>query len=152
MMKKNYLYFGILVLATVIVTLLLANLYDNEVEKISYAYNNLSKITANEFEEYIVENDDVIIYIGDKNNLKLNSVEKKLIKKLEKNNLIKNTIYIEKEEITSSLKKQFEEKYSYVYDGKLPLVIIVSDSIVEQIVKIDKTIDINSIINYEVFE
>lgn len=152
-MKKNYIYLTILLIATVVVTMLLANLYTKETTKTSYSYNNLNKITSNEFEEYMMEHTDAIIYVGDKLNLNNNKIEKKFIKKLENLNLLENTIYIDKDEITAKFKKILKDNYSYEYNEKsLPTIIVVSDAEVIQVSKIEKDVEIDTFINYEVFE
>ena len=112
-MKKNYIYLLLMVIATVILTLFLSYLYKKETNNLSYMYDKLPRISGNEFLGYMLENSDAIVYFGDKTNNKLNKLEKKLINKLEKNNLMKNTIYIETDEITSDLKKQMKKNYSY---------------------------------------
>ena len=154
-MKKNYVYLLILLLGTVVVTLLLSFLYRNDVEVVetSYAYDNLNKITAAEFEEYMIENPDTIIYISDKTNLDNNKFEKKLINKLEKLNLLENVIYIEKGEVVDSLEKKFKEDYSYKYNEKeIPVIIVISDGEIIQTVVVNEKSTVDTIINYEVFE
>ena len=151
-MKKNYIYLTILLIATVIVTILLANLYTKETTKTSYSYNNLNKITSNEFEEYMMEHTDAIIYIADKESLSNNKLEKKFIKKLEKLNLLENTIYIDKNEITTEFQKLLKDDYSYEYNEKsLPTIIVVSDAEIIQVSKIEKDVNIDTLIDYEVF-
>ena len=104
-MKKNYVYLAVLLIATVALTLFLSSLYKRETLENSYLYEKLNKITATEFEEYMLEHPDTIIYIANKNDLDNNKFEKKFENKLEKLNLLENIIYIEKEEVTSSLEK-----------------------------------------------
>lgn len=152
-MKKNYIYLLILILVTVVLTLFLSYVYKREVMSTSYTYEKLNKITSLEFDEYMLENPDAIIYLGDKTNLNNNKFEKKLLNKLESLNLLKNTIYIDKEDITSSLKKTLEQKYSYDYDeDELPIIIVINDgeTIQKSIVYENSIVD--TIINYEVFE
>jgi len=152
-MKRNYVYLLILILVTVVITLFLSNIYKKEVIITSHSYEKLNKITALEFEEYIIENPDTIIYLGDKTNLDNNKFEKKFISKLENLNLIKNTIYIDKTEITSSLKKVLEKEYSYNYDeNKLPVVIVINDGKTIQKSNVYQNSKADTIINYEVFE
>jgi len=152
-MKRNYVYLLILILVTVVITLFLSNIYKKEVITTSHSYEKLNKITALEFEEYIIENPDTIIYLGDKTNLDNNKFEKKFISKLENLNLIKNTIYIDKTEITSSLKKVLEKEYSYNYDeNKLPVVIVINDGKTIQKSNVYQNSKADTIINYEVFE
>jgi len=152
-MKKNYIYLLILLVATVFVTLLLSNLYKKEVNGISYSYDKLNKIIATEFEEYIIEHPDTIIYIADKTNLDNNKFEKKFVNKLEKLGLIENAIYIEKKEINSDLEKKLKENYSYKYsEEKLPVIIVINDGKLIQTSVVDKSSIADTIIDYGVFE
>ena len=151
-MKKNYIYLILLVIVTVVLTLFLADLYKKEKNNVSYIYDKLPSISGNEFLGYMLENSDAIIYFGDKTNNKLNKVEKKLINQLEKNNLMKNAIYIEKEEITSNLKEQLKDNYAYDIPTSLPILIIISDNELIQSIEINQNVDLNSIIDYEVLE
>ena len=91
-MKKNYIYLAVLLAATVGLTFLLSSIYNKEVNSVSYSYEKLNKITSDEFEEYMMENPDTIVYVSDKNDLINNKFEKKFIKKLENLNLLENTI------------------------------------------------------------
>ena len=152
-MKKNYIYLTILLIVTVIITLSLSNLYKRETTEISYSYEMLNKITANEFEEYMIEHPDTIIYIADKTNLDNNKFEKKFVNKLEKLNLLENVVYIEKEEMTKKIEELLKKNYSYEYKEKnLPIIIVISDAKVIENSIVQKDSDVNTIINYEVFE
>ena len=155
MMKKkyNYIIYVVLLIVTIIVTLLLANLYKKEEPTISYSYENLNKINADEFNEYMTEHDDVIIYVGSMYSTSTNKVEKKLISEIEKQNLLENTIFIEKEEINEELEKTLSKDYKYKYnENKLPVLIIVIDGELEKIVNITKKLDYKTAIDYEVFK
>lgn len=152
-MKKKYIYLLMLIVVTVVVTLLLASIYKKEVTHNCYAYENMNKIIPDEFETYMMENPDTIIYIGDKNNLQNNQFEKKLVKKMESLNILENIIYIEKEEIGLELKKILKEKYNYNYnEDKIPVLIVIIDDEIIQISIVDENSNADTIINYEVFE
>ena len=152
-MKKNYIYLVILILVTIVITFLLSFLYKKEDVKMSYSYEKLNRITSEEFEEYMLEQSDVIIYISDKTNLNYNKFEKKLIKKLEKLNLIKNVIYIDKSDMVESLQEKMSENYSYKYsEERLPAIIVINDGVFVQSAEINANSVVEAIINYEVFE
>ena len=68
-MKKNYFILTILIIVTCVFTLLLANLYKKENNQVSYLYEKLNKITSTEFDEYMIEHPDTIVYISSKYNL-----------------------------------------------------------------------------------
>ena len=152
-MKKNYIYLILLLVGTVFVTLLFADIYNNEENKLCYLYGKLNKITSEEFTEYIMENPDSIIYIADKSNITNNKIEKKFISKLEKLGLIENIVYFDKEEISSSIKKTLSEKYSYNYkESQLPVILVIIDSAVIDIAQINEDSNVDTIIDYGVFE
>lgn len=152
-MKKNYVYLFVLLSATIVITFFLSSIYKKEVILTSYAYDTLNMINSYEFEEYMTEHLDTIIYISDKTNLNNNKFEKKFINKLEKLNLLENTIYIEKQEITPSLEKTLKENYSCNYnEDSLPVIIVINDNQIIQTSIVDENSDVNTIIDYEVFE
>ena len=152
-MKKNYIYLIILILCTIFLTLFLSNLYKKETVQVSYAYENLNKITSTEFEEYLLENPDSIIYIGDKANISNNKIEKKIINKIIKLNLLEKAIYIEREDIVNSFEKILKEKYNYKYEEKdLPIMLLIVDGELSQKILINKQINVNNVIDYGVFE
>lgn len=152
-MKKRYIYLVCLIVGTVVLTLFLSNLYSRKLSKNCFLYESLNKITATEFEEYIVENPDTIVYIGDKTVLSNDKFEKKLINKLKKMNLLKTIVYIEKGEVTGELKNIFRDKYSYEYEEEsLPVIIVINDGEIIETAKISKNSDVKDIIDFEVFE
>lgn len=152
-MKKNHIYLAVLLIATVGLTFLLSSIYNKEVNSFSYSYENLNKITSVEFEEYMMENTETIIYISDKNDLRNNKFEKKFINKLENLNLLEKTIYIEKDELNNNFKELLKTNYNYKIDEKqLPIIIVIDSGEVVQNVIIDKNSNIDMVIDYGVFE
>ena len=152
-MKKNYIYLALLLIATVILTLFLAAVYKAKLEPTSLLYDKMRKINATEYEEYIMEHQDMIIYISDKKNLGNTKKEKSFLNKIEKSNLLEFVIYIDKEEFNKELKKKFKNNYSYEFDkNKLPAILVINDGELSEISYIDEEVDVSTIINYEVFE
>jgi len=64
--KKNYIILAVLVVVTIAVTLISASIYKSSTKQVSEIYKYLNKITPEEFEGYLVENPDVIVYISDR--------------------------------------------------------------------------------------
>jgi hypothetical protein len=152
-MKKNYIYLLILLIATVGLTFLLSSIYSKEVNSVSYSYEKLNKITSVEFEEYMIENTETIIYVSDKNDLSNNKFEKKFIKKLESLNLLENTIYIEKDEVTNKFKELLKTNYNYkIEEKKLPIIIVIDNGEILQNTVVSKNSNVETIIDYGVFE
>jgi hypothetical protein len=152
-MKKNYIYLAVLLVVTVGLTFLLSLIYNKEVNSVSYSYEKLNKITSDEFEEYMMENTEMIVYISNKSDSNNNRFEKKFIKKLENLNLLENTIYIEKTEINNEFKKLLKNNYDYKLDEKkLPVIIVIDNGEVVQSVVVDKNSNVDLIVDYGVFE
>ena len=152
-MKKNYIYLLVLLVVTVGLTFLLSSIYNKEVNSVSYSYEKLNKITSAEFEEYMMENTETIVYMSDKNDLSNNKFEKKFIKKLENLNLLENTIYIEKDEINNKFKELLKTNYDYkLEEKKLPTIIVIDSGEIVQNIVIDKNSNVETIIDYGVFE
>lgn len=152
-MKKNYIYLAILLTATVCLTFLLSSIYNKEVNTVSHSYEKLNKITSAEFEEYMMENTETIVYVSDKNDLRNNKFEKNFIKKLESLNLLENTIYIEKEEINNKFKSLLKTTYGYKLDErKLPIIFVIDNGEIAQSTIVDKNANVENIIDYGVFE
>lgn len=152
-MKKNYICLLVLLVATVGFTFLLSSIYNKEVNSVSYSYEKLNKITSDEFEEYMMENTETIVYVAEKNDLSNNKFEKEFIKKLENLNLLENTIHIEKEEVNNKFKELLKTNYDYELEiKKLPIIIVIDNGEVIQSVVVDKNSNVESIIDYGVFE
>ena len=82
--KKNYIILVVLLAVTAFLTLFLSNIYKNKEKLTSNFYEYANKITPESFDEFMTENEDVIIYIGDKYDLTLETVEKELSEKIDK--------------------------------------------------------------------
>lgn len=150
---RNYVILAVLLIATVFLTLLLSNIYisKTKVESDFYQYSN--KIVANEFEEYVIENPDVIIYISDKYSLENKKQEKKLKEKIESLNLKDKLIFLEKEEVDKEFISMLNKKYKIDIEyGKLPYIIVLNDNEVSTWFHVDKDINILKWIDFEVFE
>lgn len=151
--KKNYYILVVLLLATVLLTISLSNLYLNKEKLTSDFYNYANVITPEDFDEFMTENSDVIIYISDKYDLSHNTFEKKFETKIEELNLKHNLIYIDKENIDSEFLNKLKKMYQINLDlEKLPVAIVVVDKKVVRNVSVTSNSNVDTIIEYEVFE
>lgn len=151
--KKNYIYLVLLIMGTIILTFTFSIIYKYEAVNTCYLYENLNKITTLELDEYIIENPDSIIYIGDKNDLSNNKFEKKLLKQLKKLNLLENSVYIEKSEVSKEFKNLLKKEHSQEYnENKLPMILVVIDGKITKIVNVSNNSIAETVIDYEVFE
>lgn len=151
--KKNYYILVVLLAVTILLSLYLSNLYLNKEKLTSDFYNYASVITPEDFDEFMTENSDVIIYISDKYDLSHSAFEKNFETKIEGLNLKHNLIYIDKEDITSEFLNKLKESYQINLDlEKLPVAIVVVDKKVVRNVSITPNSNADTIIEYEVFE
>ena len=151
--RKNYYILIVLIVVTILLTLSLASVYKNRDKLVSSFYNYANKITSNEFDEYITESSDLIIYISDKYDLTNESFEKKFQKKLDDLNLKEKLIYIDKKELNKIFLDKLKKEYQISIDkNKLPTIIIIIDKKVIKSIYITSKSDVNSIIEYEAFE
>lgn len=149
---KNYILLILIVIVTVFVTVLVANLYkeSKSVETDFYKYANT--ITSKEFDTYVTEYPNSIIYIYDKYSNDYSEFENSLKEKIEASYLKNNLIYIDKRELNKKFINNMKENYNteIKYNNK-PIIIIISDKEVLNVIEIDETTNVTSI-NLEVFE
>ena len=151
--KKNYYFLIVLIVVTIFITLLLASLYKNKTKEVSNFYNYSNNITSKEFNEYLLENTDLIIYMADKYDLSYSSFENNFKSKLDELNLKDKFVYIDKSELNEKFLKKLEEKYKIRIDtNRLPVIIVMIDENVINVSYINEGSNAEEIINYEAFE
>ena len=151
--KKNYYFVVVLIVVTVFMSLSLVRIYNNKEKFTSNFYKYANKITYQEFQEYISERTDMIIYFSDKYDLSHESFEKKFISKIDDLNLKNNLIYIDKMDLNKEFLKELEDNYKIIIDKhKLPIIVVMSEGKVRKTVYIEKSTNVDTIIDYEVFE
>ena len=151
--KKNYIILVILIVITVLLTFILFDIYRNKDKVTSDFYRYSNKITNEEFDEYILESSDLIIYISDKYDLANQNFENKFKNKIDSLNLKNKLIFIDKEELNSKFLNELKNKYGLNINlNELPIIIVIIDKKIIKTVKVEYDSDVNSIIEYEVFE
>ena len=103
--KKNYYILAVLLGVTAILTLSLSSVYKNRDKLLSNFYNYSNKITSEEFDEFLLERSDLIIYISDKYDVTNEYFERRLEKKIDELNLKDNLVYIDKGELNKKFLK-----------------------------------------------
>ena len=151
--NKNYYILILLLAVTAVLTLSLSNVYLNREKLVSSFYEYSNKITPEEFDAYMIENTDVIIYISDKYDLSHQKFENDFKEKLNHLNLKHNLIYINK----SDINKKFIKKLKTIYGidvnlKKLPTIIVVIDKKVIKNVSINSNSNVDTLIEYGEFE
>ena len=152
-LSKNYIILIVLLVVTVFLTLFLSNLYTAKNKLVSNFYEYANKITPQEFDEYIVENPDTIIYISDKYDLAHETFETKFEKKIESLNLREKLVFMDKENITQDFLSKIKNTYGINIEiENLPMLVIVIDNTVTKNIYIENYLNVETIIDYEVFE
>lgn len=151
--KKNYYILVVLLVVTAGLTMLLSNLYLNKEKMVSNFYEYSNKITPQEFNEYIIENPDLIVYISDKYDLTYETFETNLKNKIDNLNLKEKLIYIDKNYINKDFVNELKKIYKINIDlNNTPIIIVVIDKKVIKNVSITNDSNVDSIIEYGVFE
>lgn len=150
-MKKyrNYIIVGIITALTLYGALYLANRYvrqkqyeDEQNSTLGY----LSEIKADEFDNYIVENHDIMVYISD-SEIDNSELQKKVVKLIRKNSYDKDVIYLNINSLDESFYENLAEKY---FSESLENVNLLSDSLL--IIKEGKITAITNVTNDNVSE
>lgn len=150
---KNYYILAVLLAVTILLTLLLSNIYLNKEQLVSEFYNYSNKITVDEFDECMMENPDLIIYISDKYDLTYETFEKKLQSKINNLNLKDKLIYIDKSEMNDKFLNKINKTYGISVDlKKVPVIVTIVDNKMIKSVNVKQDSDAETIIEYEAFE
>ncbi len=149
---KNYIYLILIVAFTVFITVVVANLYKESKRVESDFYQFANTITNKEFDVYVTEYPDSIIYIYDKYSSEYKEFESELKEKIETLYLKNNLIYMDKRELSKKFVNNIKENYNtdFKYNNK-PIILILSDKEIINIIEINPTTSIDSI-NLEVLE
>lgn len=150
--KKNYIILVVLLAVTAFLTLFLSNIYKNKEKLTSNFYEYSNKITPESFDEFMTENEDIIIYIGDKYDLTLETVEKKLEERIDQLNLKHNLIYIDKHYVDKKFIKKLKGYHINIDLNKFPVVIVIVEEKVIKNVMVNSNTDIDALIDSEAFE
>lgn len=122
---KNYFILAAIILLSGIIVIYIANMYKNkkDYEK-EIVMSFLKEIYAKDFDNYIIENPDSIIYVSDASNEELETELKKYI--IEKD-YTQDIVYIDLNKINTDFVKTLK-KYSNLINDKIPDVLIVKNS------------------------
>lgn len=151
--SKNYIILVVLLVVTVFLTLLLANIYTSKNKLTSSFYEYSNKISIDEFEQYLVENPDAIVYISDKYDLTHETFEEKFKEKIDNLNLKKNLVFINKEEIDRDFIKKLNNNYKINIDiNTTPIILVTVDKKIVKSIYVDKNSNVDTFIDYEIFE
>ena len=151
--KKNYYILVVILSVTVLLTLCLSYVYKNKEKLVSNFYEYSNKIKPQEFDEYMTENSDFIMYISDKHDLTYEEFENSFKEKLENLNLKNNLIYIDKNDIDKEFLNKLKKEYNINIEIKnTPIIIVVIDNKVIKNIFVNTDSNVDTLIEYEAFE
>lgn len=147
---KNYLILFLIYLLVILFSFGLRNWYLKNYVNSSHINEAISEIKIEEFESYIQENPDIIIYFSNSKNVDLN-LEQKMINYIIKKNLTNNIVYVD----TYSIEKEWFKKINnnYVIDSVNIQIVPNTDNIVlVKSGKIEASAVYNEILDYDKFK
>lgn len=150
---KNYIILVVLLLATILLTFGLSNIYNLQNKTISAFYKYSNKIKPDDFDIYMLENPDSIIYISDKYDLSYKEFEESFKAKIDELNLHDRLVYIDKNEIQEKFISKLQKKYEIdIKIEKTPVVIVIIDNKNLKNIYINEDTDVDTFIDYKVFK
>ena len=111
---KNYIIFGVLVIATLTIVFSIRKTYLDKLEyekSTNETLNILSSVNEDELETFLVENRDIVLYMSPSGDDTISDFENELRKYILNNQLAQNIIYLNTRNATSSFFKNFKNKY-----------------------------------------
>ncbi len=119
---KNYFILAAIIILSGIIVIYIANMYRNkkDYEK-EDTMSFLREIYAKDFENFIIENPDSIVYVNDASN---ETLELELKKYIIEKDYIQDIVYIDTNKINIDFVNVLK-KYSSLIDDKLPNVLII---------------------------
>ena len=149
--KSNYIKLVLLIAVTIAITFLFVYFY-NEIKNKNLMTNYLDQITVEDIDQYILEHPDTILYIKYKDQ-NLSLFESDLKRKVEKNNLSDDIVYVLYGSNDISAINKILRKYNFnkdISDNSLILVMI--DKKIQTYKIISKNEKMDDFIDYEVFK
>lgn len=129
--KKNYVYFMLLTFITLVALIYFVKWYqirESEQVKSTVQISVASELKADEIDNYLLENPDVIVYIASSKDGVMSSFEKRFDDYLRNKELLNKIVYIDTAKITEEERIQIEQKW---FDGNNiiePNFLVISDS------------------------
>lgn len=149
--KSNYIKLVLLIAITIAITFLFVYFY-NEIKNKNLMASYLDQITVEDIDQYILEHPDTILYIKYKDQ-NLSLFESDLKRKVEKNNLSDDIVYVLYGSNDISAINKILRKYNFnkdISDNSLILVMI--DKKIQTYKIISKNEKMDDFIDYEVFK
>lgn len=126
---KNYIIFIIICILTIGILIMFVNKYNSKLEyenSTNERMNFIREITYMDYSNYILENQEYIMYISNSENDNID-FETNLRKKIEEKDYIKNMVYFNSKENEIDLLETINKEYN-INLNKLPNIIIVNEA------------------------
>lgn len=145
--RRNYIIFFILVIFTIVLTLVFRNWYNLNQDfnkKRTIMSEFLVSVNEEEFANYTMENNNVIIYLASSKDESLESFEIELKKMLIEHNLQEQIVFIDLNQVDNEFFKNltdnyFSENLKNVKLSKFPNILIMENGIINAILYNKKT-------------
>ncbi len=112
--RRNYIIYGLIVIFTVVLTLLFRNWYNinQDLKKKNTIMSEfLVSVNEEEFANYIMENNNVLIYLASSKDENLESFELELKKMLIEHNLQEQIIFVDLDQVENEFFTNLKDNY-----------------------------------------
>ena len=148
--KKNYIKFSLICIITLLAVFYANTWYKNyQINKLNNTYikDKINAINYDELDTYLIENPNLIVYVGENNNQECYEFEKYLYKIIKKNDLIDDTIFLDlSNNYSITLLNNIQQKY-YSKDLKtdlnnIPALLVIQNKEIKDILIKEENIKI----------
>ena len=128
---KNYIIVAVMFVLTVVLVLGLRSCYRNYLDyslTIPVINGKIQEIDINEFNDYVLEHDNLFVYIGTSDNQNCRNIEKDLVNLLDSRNIKNETIYLNMTNKSKNAIKSTLSKYGFNASRvNYPIFLIIND-------------------------
>lgn len=137
---KNYILLFVILLITIGIMLYLVKIYNSKKEyenTTNVRMNFLKEITADDFENYIKENPEIILYISNSDNKSFEELEKSLKKNLVKKEYVSDMIYLNAKNASSNFADILTNYYSpslkLITYSSIPNILLIQEGTITKV-------------------
>jgi hypothetical protein len=115
---RNYIILAIIILVTIALVFIIKKAYENSQMYAVHTNERLSmlyEIKEDDLDSYLVENQDIVIYISNAKDEKIEEFEKELMTYISEKELAREIIYLNLDTVSSNFYKNIENKYFSPY-------------------------------------
>lgn len=152
---KNYIILLFVAVATGLIVTYLVNLYKSKQDydnDTNHRMSFLREIYADDFNNYITENIEGIIYISNSSDDALQNIEKQLKKDIQKREYTQDIVYINSKNLAvnfgDTLNKYYSDTVKLTEHSSIPNVLIVKDGLIQRTLYITSETTEDQIIDF----